>query len=203
VPRLQGLLAERQHEQRVDPGDLELRQPQALEDVLPDAERVRLERAEQPVVDMAPGRVAGRPLEPDALARLDDVTRANGHLAEVGVDASVAVPVVDHDDERQVIPELLPVEDPVIRAEIADPTDELVEMAAGGEDDAVVGGVDAIAAERRHIETVVHQLAVPNPGPARDVLERQRDPAALERPDVARQFGRSRSERFVARARGL
>ena len=70
----------------------------------------RLERAEQPVVDVAARGVAGRALVADQLAGPDALARPDRDVAEVGVDRAVAVAVVDHDDDRQVVPQLLAVE---------------------------------------------------------------------------------------------
>ncbi len=143
-------------------------------------------------MDVAAGRVAGHALEADLLARLDPVADRDRDLAEVGVDAAIAVAVVDDDDERQVVPELLLVEDSVVGTQVADPADDVVELATGSQDDAVVSGPNGVAAERRDVDSVVEELAVLDPGAAGDRLERQRQTAASERPDVARQLLRRR-----------
>ena len=84
-------------------------------------------------------------------------------LLEVRVDAAVAVAVVDDHDDRQRRPQLLGVEPRVVRGQVADPADDVVEMPARGEDHAVVGGHDPVAAERRHVDAVVERLAVDDP----------------------------------------
>ena len=88
----------------------------------------------------------------------------------------------------------LAVEPAVVRREVADPADLLVEVAARGEDDAVVGGPDPVAAERGDVDAVVEELPVDEPLAAGRSAERQRDPA------LARSASDSRSGR---RRRGV
>ena len=159
-PRLR---ARRQDEQRIDPADLGARQLHPLGDARVDGELAALERAEQAVVQVAAGRVPGAALVAQELAGMDALAGLDHDLLEVGVDAPVAVAVVDDDHDRQRHPQLLGVEPLVVPVEVADPADDVVEMAAGGEDDAVVGGDDPVAAERREVDPVVERLAVDDP----------------------------------------
>src|SRR3954449_12829198 len=123
----------------------------------------------------------------EALAGPEDRAALHGDVGEVGVDAPVAVAVVDHDDDGQVPPAVGRVEARVVRAEIADPADLVVEMTTGREHDAGVGGANGRAAERRHVDAVVEQPSGVVPLAARDRLERQGDPALRDRPDLSRQ----------------
>jgi len=166
-------VAARQDRERIDPGDLERRHPELPEDVGADPERRCLARAEQPVMDVAARGVAGRALVADLFAGLDPLADADRHVAEVSVDAAVAVAVVDNDDVWQIAPHVANVEDMEIRPEVADPADLLVEMAAGRQDDPIVRRPDRCAAERGHVDPVVEELAVVDPLPAGDCLERQ------------------------------
>src|SRR5439155_17379999 len=79
---------------------------------------------------------------------------------EMGIDAAVAVAVVDHDNDRQAPPQLLGLQPVEVRRQVADPADLLVELPAGGKHDAVVGGHDLIAAPARDVDAVVERLPV-------------------------------------------
>src|SRR5882672_8883815 len=109
---------------------------------------------------MAAGRVAGHPLIADQLAGVHDVADPDDDLAEMGIDAAIAVAIIDHDREWQVIPHRLAVEERVVPAQVTDPADVVVEMTAGRQDDAVVSGADPISTEGRKVDSVVPQQAV-------------------------------------------
>src|SRR6266576_2695257 len=92
--RPERILAAGQNVEGIDPGDFEGRQSQVAEDVRPNAERLRLARAEQSEVDVTAGCVAGHALVADQLACLAGLARSNDDPAEMGVDAAIAVAVV-------------------------------------------------------------------------------------------------------------
>jgi len=154
-------------------------------------------------MDVAARGVAGRALVADLFAGLDPLADPDGHVAEVSVDAAVAVAVVDDDHVRQIAPHVANVEDMEVRPEVADPADLLVEMAAGRQDDAIVRRPDRCAAERGHVDPVVEELAVVDPLPAGDCLERQRDAPHPDRPDIAGQGCDGRSPALGERERAV
>ena len=176
--------------------DLGARQLHPLGDAALDRDLAALERAEQAVVEVAAGRVAGPALVAEEVAGTDALAALDDDLLEVGVHAPVAVAVVDHDHDRERLPQLLGVEPLVVAGQVAEPADGVVEVAAGGEDDAVVGGHDPVAAERREVDAVVERPAVDDPrGVQRGGAEGLGEPALRERPAVARQAGDRRRRR--------
>src|SRR4029079_16298873 len=100
LARPQRHVAARQDEERVDPGDLTCGQPHVPADVVTETEAPRLERAEQPVVEMAARRVAGRPFVAEELAGPDRLADLHPDFPEVGVDRAIAIAIVDDDDDR-------------------------------------------------------------------------------------------------------
>ena len=173
-----------QHQQRVHPGDLPARQLHPLGGVRVQPEPLRFVRAEQPVVEVAAGRPPGVALPADQLPGLDDVPCLDAHLREMRVDAAIAVAIVDHDGDRQRVPEVLLVQPSVVRLQVADPADVVVEVAARGKNGAAVGCADPVAAGRRDVDPVVEPLTLDQATSPARVLEAERQ-AALERPDVA------------------
>ena len=139
-------------EHRIDARDLAIGQLHPLDDGRLDAERRDLGRAEQPVVEVTARRATGPALVAQELAGLHGRALLDDDLAEMRVDAAVAVAIVDDDDDRQRGPEVLLLEAVQIRLEIADPAHEPVVLAARGEDGAGVGGHDPVATERREID---------------------------------------------------
>src|SRR3954466_15204298 len=99
--------APRHHEERVDAGDVRGRQLEPGRNAPLEAEQVRLPRAEQPVMKVATGRVAGLPLPADDLPRPNLVAALHREALEVRVDAPIAVAVVDDESERQDGPGVL------------------------------------------------------------------------------------------------
>ena len=110
-------------------------------------------------MEVTAGRATGLALVPDQVAGDDDVARLDHRLGQVGVDAPIAVAVVDHDDDRQGRPEALGLESIEVRLQVADPAHPRVVVATGGKDDAVVCGHDPVAAERGQVQAVVERLA--------------------------------------------
>jgi hypothetical protein len=72
-------LPRREHQQRVDPGDLPRRDLHALHDVGPDGDRVALPGREQAVMEVAPRSPAGRALVAQETAGLDPVAGLDNH----------------------------------------------------------------------------------------------------------------------------
>ena len=199
---MRGLRARRQDEERIDPEDLGARQLHPLGDAALDLDLAALVRAEQAVVQVAAGRVAGAALVAQEVAGADALAALDDDLLEVGVHAPVAVAVVDHDDDRERPPQLLGIEPLVVAGQVAEPADGVVEVAAGGEDDAVVGGHDPVATERGEVDAVVERLAVHDPGGIqRRGAEVLGEPAPGKRPAVARQAGDRRGAAGERQAR--
>ena len=106
----------------------------------------------------------------------------------MGVEAAVAVAVVDDDHDRQVIPEVLGIQAGVVGGEVALPAQKVVEMPTRGKHDAVVSCHDPVAAESRHVHAIVEPLPVDHEVAPVRLLEGQRDPAVRERPHVTDEF---------------
>ena len=141
-------------------------------------------------MDVAPGGVAGRTLVADHLAGLDvlaGLDRDGGPL--VGIDAAIAVPVVDDDDDRQRSLQARPGEHLLVGGQIAVPAHEVDVVSPGRQDDAVVRRHDVVSALGCHVHAVVEQLAVHEELAPLARPEGQRDPGVDERPDVAGQLG--------------
>ena len=81
----------------------------------------------------------------------------------MGVDAPIAVAVVDDHDDRQGRPELLRIETPVVGGQVAHPADRVVVVPAGGEHEPVVRRDDPVAAHGREVDAVVERLAIDQP----------------------------------------
>ena len=148
-------------------------------------ERRGLGRREQVVVEVAAGRVARGALEAEQLPGVHDLANVDLDLPEVRVDAPVAVPVVDHHDQRELEPQVVSVQAPQVGPEVADPAQQLVEVPARGEHGAVVGRHDPVAAEGRDVDAVVESLAVDEQRAPRRRAERQRQARVGDRPGVA------------------
>ena len=171
-----GAGARREDAQRVDPRELVARQLHPPRRVLVERVGARLGGREQPVVEVAAGGVARRALEAEQLAGMDRVAALDLHLPEVRVDAAIAVAVVDDDHHRQLPPQVAGVEPGEVPVEVADPAHQRVEVATRRDHGPVVGGQDAVAAERRDVDAVVEPLAVDDERAPRRRAEGERDP---------------------------
>ena len=199
--------ARREDAQRVDPRELVARQLHPPRRVLVQRVGAGLGGREQPVVEVAPGGMAGRALEAQQLAGVDGVAALDLHLPEVRVHAAIAVAVVDHHHHRQLPPQMAGVEAGEIPVEVADPAHQGVEVATRRDHGPVVGGQDAVPTEGRDVDAVVEPLAVDDERAPRRRAEWERDPRVGDRPLVAgevrnrRRAGRGDDDRLLDGAR--